>query len=60
MSALGPALGFLMGAGFLSIYVDPGLQPIGIEEKHPGWVGAWWGGKTKHQILNLSIKSHLY
>ena len=44
MSALGPAIGFLMGAGFLSIYVDPGYKPAGLDDRSPGWVGAWWIG----------------
>ena len=44
MSALGPAIGFLMGAGFLSFYVDPGYKPAGLDDRSPGWVGAWWIG----------------
>ena len=44
MSALGPAIGFLMGAGFLSIYVDPAYKPAGLDDRSPGWVGAWWIG----------------
>ncbi len=44
MSALGPAIGFLMGAGFLSIYVDPGYKPAGLDQHSPTWVGAWWVG----------------
>jgi hypothetical protein len=37
-------MGFLMGALFLSFYVDPGLQPEGFTEQDSGWVGAWWVG----------------
>ncbi|XP_064649449.1 solute carrier organic anion transporter family member 5A1-like [Lineus longissimus] len=44
ISAVGPAMGFLMGALFLSFYVDPGLQPGGFTEQDTGWVGAWWAG----------------
>lgn len=44
MSALGPALGFLIGAGFLSAYVEWSGAPKGMDESHAGWIGAWWAG----------------
>jgi hypothetical protein len=45
MVALGPAAGFLMGAAFISTYVDPwGDVPLGASEEDREWVGAWWMG----------------
>lgn len=38
---LGPALGFGLGAAFLSIYVDPWVETE-LTPRDPGWVGAWW------------------
>lgn len=53
MSALGPAIGFLMGAGFLSVYVDPGYKPEGLDESSSGWIGAWWIGFVLCAFLSL-------
>ena len=44
MTALGPAVGFLLGAALLSVYVDPGNAPVGLEDTDSQWVGAWWIG----------------
>ncbi|GAA51875.1 Solute carrier organic anion transporter member 5A1 [Clonorchis sinensis] len=43
---LGPACGFLAGAGFLSIYIDfPFVPPpTGLSRNDPLWLGAWWMG----------------
>ncbi|KAH8856612.1 Solute carrier organic anion transporter family member 4A1 [Schistosoma japonicum] len=43
---LGPACGFLAGAGFLSVYIDsPFMLPeIGLDRNSPLWLGAWWLG----------------
>ncbi|CAH8657173.1 unnamed protein product [Dicrocoelium dendriticum] len=43
---LGPACGFLAGAGFLSLYIDtPGVLPrSGFNRNDPLWLGAWWLG----------------
>ncbi|KER23856.1 hypothetical protein T265_14549, partial [Opisthorchis viverrini] len=43
---LGPACGFLAGAGFLSIYIDfPFVRPpTGLSRNDPLWLGAWWMG----------------
>ncbi|TPP62475.1 putative organic anion transporter [Fasciola gigantica] len=43
---LGPACGFLAGAGFLSVYIDsPLILPrIGLNRNDPLWLGAWWLG----------------
>ena len=42
-AVLGPSLGFGIGGGFLTIYVDP-WRDTTLEEADPGWVGAWWIG----------------
>lgn len=44
MSALGPAMGFLVGAGFLQIFVNPWQVPSDLTDADPSWVGAWWMG----------------
>jgi hypothetical protein len=44
LSAVGPAIGFVLGGIFLSQWVDPGQQPDGVTPTHPAWVGAWWMG----------------
>ena len=41
LSIIGPALGFGLGGGFLSIYVDP-WRNTNLDPSDPGWVGAWW------------------
>ncbi|KAA3679137.1 solute carrier organic anion transporter family, member 5A [Paragonimus westermani] len=43
---LGPACGFLAGAGFLSVYIDsPLVRPrSGLTRNSPLWLGAWWMG----------------
>ena len=38
---LGPALGFGLGAAFLSIYVDF-WEETSLAPDNPAWVGAWW------------------
>jgi organic anion transporter 4A len=38
---IGPAIGYGLGGLFLSIYVDPWIEPS-IDESNPAWVGAWW------------------
>ncbi|OAD56261.1 Solute carrier organic anion transporter family member 4C1 [Eufriesea mexicana] len=43
MLLVGPAIGFLLGYGCLSLYIDPTLDPV-ITKKDPRWLGAWWLG----------------
>lgn len=38
---LGPALGFGLGAAFLSVYVDFWVD-TDLTDADPSWVGAWW------------------
>ena len=40
-SILGPALGFGLGAAFLSVYVDF-WEETRLDPSDPAWVGAWW------------------
>ena len=40
-TVLGPVIGFILGGGFLSIYVDVGKETR-LTQDDPGWVGAWW------------------
>ena len=40
-AVFGPALGFGLGAAFLSIYVDFWVA-TDLTPSDPGWVGAWW------------------
>ena len=41
---IGPTLGYTLASACLSIYVDPGNIPPGIDEDHPRYIGAWWIG----------------
>ena len=41
MSVVGPAFGYGLGSGFLSLYVDPWLETH-LTSSDPSWVGAWW------------------
>ena len=41
LSILGPAVGFGLGAGFLSIYVDF-WEATALKPTDPAYVGAWW------------------
>ncbi|CAL7943801.1 unnamed protein product [Xylocopa violacea] len=43
LRTVGPAIGFLLGYGCLSLYIDPSLHPV-ITQKDPRWLGAWWLG----------------
>ncbi|CAN8026950.1 unnamed protein product, partial [Ixodes persulcatus] len=45
-SVLGPAMGFLLGGYFLSIYTDLSVDSnrLGISTVSSGWIGAWWLG----------------
>ncbi|KYM97277.1 PREDICTED: solute carrier organic anion transporter family member 4C1 [Cyphomyrmex costatus] len=43
LRTVGPAIGFLLGFGCLSLYIDPKLSPV-ITKKDPRWLGAWWLG----------------
>ena len=41
MAVVGPAFGYGLGSGFLSLYVDPWLETH-LSTSDPSWVGAWW------------------
>lgn len=42
--ALGPVLGYALGALLLQFYVDSFSHEVTISPGHPQWIGAWWGG----------------
>ena len=52
---VGPTFGYLLGSACLSVYVDPGHVPNGINgpitEDHHGWIGAWWVGFVVIAVL---------
>ncbi|CAH8639891.1 unnamed protein product [Schistosoma rodhaini] len=54
---LGPACGFLAGAGFLSIYIDsPFMLPeTGLDRNSPLWLGAWWLGMLVCAALTFFV-----
>jgi sodium-independent organic anion transporter len=63
VSALGPALGFILAFVFLSTWVDgSGSQPTSLTDSDPDWVGMWWAGYVIAGILGivLSIPLFLY
>ncbi|XP_043258723.1 solute carrier organic anion transporter family member 74D [Colletes gigas] len=43
LRTVGPVIGFLLGYGCLSLYIDPALHPV-ITKNDPRWLGAWWLG----------------
>jgi len=53
-AVVGPALGFGIGGGFLTIYVDP-WRDTTLEESDPGWVGAWWIGYVICGVISILI-----
>ena len=52
IAIVGPAVGFGLGGGFLTIYVDP-WKDTTLEETDPGWVGAWWLGFVVCGVISL-------
>lgn len=46
MFVVGPALGYILGGLFLSVYTDfhLGNHSDLLSPSHPAWVGAWWVG----------------
>lgn len=38
----GPAVGYGIGSGCLSVYVNPWEDPAGLNTSDPAFVGAWW------------------
>jgi hypothetical protein len=41
-NVVGSALGFLVSGLLLSIWIDLGAAPDGLDEDSPQWIGAWW------------------
>ncbi|XP_077970467.1 solute carrier organic anion transporter family member 2A1-like [Styela clava] len=47
VALIGPAVGYMLGAVFLQIWVDSGwvnTDDFTISSQHVNWVGAWWLG----------------
>ncbi|CAG5133315.1 unnamed protein product, partial [Candidula unifasciata] len=42
--ALGPVLGYALGALLLQYYVDTFTHDVQMTPSSPRWIGAWWGG----------------
>ncbi|XP_048504737.1 solute carrier organic anion transporter family member 74D isoform X2 [Athalia rosae] len=43
LRTIGPVIGFVLGYGCLTLYIDPSLHPV-ITKDNPRWLGAWWLG----------------
>ena len=43
-SVAGSALGFLLSGSLLTMWIDLGPAPPGMDEQDPQWIGAWWLG----------------
>lgn len=54
LRTVGPAFGFLLGFGCLSLYISPSLTPL-IEKDDPRWLGAWWLGWVILGCLKLVV-----
>ncbi|XP_064481005.1 solute carrier organic anion transporter family member 4A1-like isoform X1 [Ornithodoros turicata] len=56
-SVLGPALGFILGGYFLSLYTDAtaDASELGMSKVSIGWVGRWWLGFFIASIVALGI-----
>ncbi|XP_033109637.1 solute carrier organic anion transporter family member 4A1-like [Anneissia japonica] len=56
-SLLGPAIGYLLGGVFLSIYTDVRVDTsmLGIDSSSPLWVGAWWLGLLLSSSLSFFV-----
>lgn len=44
ISAIAPAVGFILGGMFLLVYKTLGEPPQGLTAENANWVGAWWLG----------------
>jgi len=59
LRTLGPAVGFALGFGCLSLYIDPTVTPV-ITRRDPRWLGAWWLGNTYWQTRSKQQHKHKY
>ncbi|CAG5122707.1 unnamed protein product, partial [Candidula unifasciata] len=53
--ALGPVLGYALGALLLQYYVDTFSHETQITSGNPRWIGAWWGGFVICGVLLLLL-----
>ena len=54
LQVIGPAIGFGIGGGLLSIYIDPWVKN-NLPQTSSGYLGAWWIGFILAGILSLLI-----
>ncbi|XP_064596703.1 solute carrier organic anion transporter family member 4C1-like [Liolophura sinensis] len=55
-SALGPAVGYLLGGYLVDIYVDfETVSSVPLTTSDPGWVGAWWLGFLISMVMALLL-----
>jgi sodium-independent organic anion transporter len=59
MGAVGPALGFLVGGLFLSVWVDAGRTTT-LNQNSVDWVGAWWAPFLLAGSLAILLSSFLF
>ncbi|XP_064620771.1 solute carrier organic anion transporter family member 4A1-like [Lineus longissimus] len=62
-SALGPAIGFVLGGLFLDFYVDFDIidtNKLTLANTDPRWVGAWWIGFMLSGILAILCSLVVY
>lgn len=55
---LGPAVAYLLGGVFSSLYVT--LEPTHLTPRHPKWIGAWWLGYLVFGLLALLVSVALF
>jgi hypothetical protein len=58
-STLGPAVGYIAGGALLSLWVDLGSAPKGLNPDSPGWVGAWWLPFVASGVLLMLISLYV-
>ena len=55
LSALGPAIGFLLGGVFLEVWVTLGQAPEDVGPESATWVGAWWLGVLLPALITAAV-----
>ncbi|PIK57274.1 putative solute carrier organic anion transporter family member 4A1 [Apostichopus japonicus] len=60
VSTFAPALGYILGALFLSIFTDITNDSVDITVTSPLWVGAWWIGFIISGSLSLLVSIPLF
>ncbi|PAA73832.1 hypothetical protein BOX15_Mlig033592g3 [Macrostomum lignano] len=61
MSIIGPAVGFLLNARLLNVYVEPSATPSDIGPNNSSlWVGAWWIGFLLSALASVAIAGPMF